>query len=106
MDKREFAREFSASVIKLFDQEGNLIYRGKISDISAGGVLVISHGVDEWEDFDQGEEMNFTLDIPTGKVSGVAEVVWTRPEDERMGLKFTRILNRQGASDLLTFLLG
>lgn len=106
MDKREFAREFSASGIRLFDAEGKLICKGKISDISAGGVLVISPGFEEFEVFDPEDEVNFILNIPTGEVSGVAEVVWASPEDERMGLKFVKILGRKGSSNLIDFLCG
>ena len=74
MNKREFIREFTASSIKLFDQDENLIYKGKVNDISAGGILVVTCGLEDLEDFYPGEGIKFTLQIPTGEVSGVAEI--------------------------------
>lgn len=104
MDKREFIREFTASGIKLFDAEGNLICKVQANDISQGGVLVVSLGFEDFEEFDPGDELMFTMEIPTGEVSGIAEVAWTDPEESRMGLKFTRITNKSGVSNLMAFL--
>ena len=103
MNKREFIREFTASSIKLFDQDENLIYKGKVNDISAGGILVVSCGLEDLEGFYPGEGIKFTLQIPTGEVSGVAEIAWTDPEESRMGLKFLKILNKDGVSNLMAF---
>jgi hypothetical protein len=103
MDKRGFIREFTASGIKLFDLDGKLIYKGRISDISAGGVLVVSYDFEDFEDFYQGEELKFTIQLPTGEVAGIAEVMWTNPEESKMGLRFMEILNKEGVSNLMAF---
>jgi len=102
-NKRESAREFTASDIQLFDQEGNQIYKGKINDISGGGVLIVTSEMEGFDSFTEGEELHFVLSIPTGNVSGVAEVAWIDTESSRMGLKFTRILNKEGVANLMAF---
>lgn len=101
MDKREFIREFITSDIKLYDTEGDFICKVNTYDISAGGVLLVSSGL-EFEKFDTGDEVNFILTIPTGEVSGTAEVIWVDEEEYRMGLKFKKIL--KGASNLVAFI--
>ena len=101
MDKRGFKREFIASDIRLYDSEGTLICKVKAYDISASGVLLVSRGL-ELEDFDSGDEVAFILTIPTGEISGTAEVAWIDEEEAHMGLKFKKIL--KGASNLMAFI--
>lgn len=95
-------REFSSAPINLYDDEGTLICKVKARDISAGGVLVVSHEMEFFEDFEPGDEVNFTLKLPTGEVAGTAEVAWTNPDESSMGLKFKRII--KGDSRLMDFI--
>ncbi len=103
MDKRRFMREFTSSDIKLYDEEGLLMYRGKVSDVSAGGVLVLSGGLDDLVLFEEQQEVNFKLSLPTGLVAGIAEIAYVDNDEGRMGLKFTKIINKEGVSNLMAF---
>ena len=102
MDKREFMREFTSASINLYDNEGRLICKVTAKDISAGGVLVVSHELEFFEDFEPGDEVNFTLKLPTGEIAGTAEVSWTNPDEASMGLKFKKIL--KGDSRFMDFI--
>lgn len=103
MDKRRFMREFTSSDIRLYDEEGILIYKGKVRDVSAGGVLVLSGGLDDLVGFEERQEVNFKLSLPTGLVAGIAEIAYVDEEEGKMGLKFTKIVNKEGVSNLMAF---
>jgi c-di-GMP-binding flagellar brake protein YcgR len=87
----------------LYDAEGELMYKGKVRDISQGGVLVLSGGLDDLLLFEESQEVNFKLNLPTGLVAGTAEVTYVDSDEGRMGLKFTKIVNKDGISNLMAF---
>lgn len=103
MDKRNFMRQFTSSRISLYDAEGGLIYKGNVRDISQGGVLVLSGGLDDLVLFEESQEINFKLSLPTGLVAGIAEITYVDSDEGRMGLKFTKIVNKDGVSNLMAF---
>jgi len=103
MDRRRFVREFTASGIELSDLEGNFICSANINDISEGGLLVVFYCEDKTKFFTTGKMVKFNMKIPTGAISGVAEVVWSNLKDSQLGLKFTKIENADGFSNLMSF---
>ncbi len=103
VDKRGFMREFTSSIIKLYGPEGEIVYKGKVRDVSAGGVLVLSGGLDDLAEFQESQEINFKLSLPTGLVAGIAEIMYVDNDEGRMGLKFVKIVNRDGAANLMSF---
>lgn len=103
MKKRGSMRAFTASSIKLYGPEGEMIYKGKVHDISEGGVLVLSGGLDDLIPFSESQEINFKLSLPTGLVAGTAEIMYVDNDEGRMGLKFVKIVNKEGVSNLMSF---
>jgi len=106
MDKRKFIREFTATGIELCDPEGKIICTATVNDISKGGILIIFYDSDKFDIFSPGKQMKFKLMLPTGPIIGLAEVSWANHEDSRMGLKFLRIENEGGVTNLMAFVAG
>ena len=106
MNKREFVRQFLSTSIQLYDAEDSLLCGVKVNDMSQGGVLVVSYGTETFEGFEAGQEVKFIMEITTGMVAGTAEVVWVDTGESKMGLKFTKILNRDGVANLMDFFLS
>jgi len=106
MDKRKSIRKFSATGIELYNLEGKSICTATVNDVSKGGILIIFYDSDKFDSFSPGTKINFKLIIPTGQILGLAEVSWTNHEDSRMGLRFLRIDNEEGTSNLMAFVAG
>jgi hypothetical protein len=103
MDKRGFMPDFTSSLIKLYDEEGELMFKGNVRDVSEKGVLVLAEGLNDLAVFEPDQEINFGLTLPTGLVLGKAAIDYVDDAEGHMGLKFTKILNKEGVHNLELF---
>lgn len=106
MDKRKSIREFTASDIEIYDLKGEFICTATVNDISKGGILVALYDTEKFDLFSRGQKIKFQLTVPTGPIAGSAEVSWADNGEARMGLKFTRIENEEGVTNLMAFVAG
>lgn len=102
-NKRGFMPDFTFSLIKLYDEEGELMFKGKVRDVSEKGVLVLAEGLNDLAIFEPDQEIGFGLNLPTGPVLGKAEISYVDDAEGHMGLKFTKILNKDGVHNLKSF---
>jgi hypothetical protein len=103
MDKRGFMPDFTSALITLYDGEGEFMFRGNVRDVSEDGVLVLAEGLNDLAIFEPDQEIGFGLTLPTGRVLGRAEIAYVDDAEGRMGLKFTKILNKDGVNNLKSF---
>ncbi|HXV27802.1 MAG TPA: PilZ domain-containing protein [bacterium] len=104
MEKRRDPRIATWTKIQFSQLWDESLGEGDLKNLSKGGVFVtLIRGVDT-RDLKPPHELKFRFDLPTGPVNGIAQIAWIKPETSEMGLRFQRIDNSDGLSNLLSFL--
>jgi len=106
MEKRVFERYLSAAGIALYFDSGDFLCNGTIMNISKGGMLVTFLDTGRLDTLDQKKRIKFQVQIPTGTIIGICEVVWTDPIDSHVGLRFTKVEHEGGIVNLLEHVTG
>ena len=104
LDQRKFTRLFASSSIKLFEANGKLICKASVADLSQEGLLVAFFDEIIDKSLNEQKEIKFEFIIPTGPVEGAAKIMWLNSKESKFGLKFLKIENDDGASNLLSFI--
>ena len=104
MEKRNDQRVVAWAKIHLSQLWDERIGEGYLRNLSKGGVFVTSLEGVHTGDLKPPHEIKFRFELPTGPVDGIAQIAWIKPEAGEMGLKFQRVDNDGGLSNLIDFL--
>ena len=104
MEKREFHRLSSATRITLFDANGKELCEGSVLNLSRGGVFIAYLDEEKLKGIKKGDKLKFEFGIPTGRVTGLGEVMWVDTDELQIGISFTAIDNKEGISNLVSYI--
>ena len=104
MDNRKSTRIFANPSIRLSSLEGELVSKPTVNNISKGGALVVFHDPSKSIMFGLNERVKFKLTIPTGQISGLAEISWSNYDESQMGLRFIDIDSESSLPNLIAFI--
>jgi hypothetical protein len=104
MERRESGRLAGVSEISLFDEDQHPLARASVMDLSMAGVLVAFLPETVTASLPIGQKVRFSFVLPTGEVSGSAEVVRRDMDADELALHLTAVDNERGLPNLLAFL--
>jgi hypothetical protein len=104
MEKRQAARILTGSEIHFRSNQGTDLGAGSVQNVSQGGILVALVGQHALSQVAKGDVVKFRFVLPTGPLSGDAEVAWADSAERTMGLRFLALDDAEGLSRLMEFL--